>query len=99
MTLDRSSNRPATAAWLGLAAWLVSGRGIAADGSSSQSLATRHRQPVALAFFRDGTTLLVANQRSGSISVVDTATSRVVSEHDVGRGLSDFVMLPDGCHG
>src|SRR5262249_47596450 len=41
---------------------------------------------------------LVANRRSGSISVIDAATRQVVTESDVGRGLADLAVLPDGRH-
>ena len=37
----------------------------------------------------------MANGRSGSISVVDTAARRVLSEHNVGRNLADLASLPD----
>ena len=56
----------------------------------------RVRQPVALAIADGGKTILVANRRSGSISVIDAASRRVVAEHDVGRGLADLAILPDG---
>jgi YVTN family beta-propeller protein len=55
----------------------------------------RARQPVALAFLDGGRTLLVANQRSGGISVIDPVSRRVVAEHDIGQGLSDLAALPD----
>ncbi|MDR3632567.1 MAG: cytochrome c peroxidase [Isosphaeraceae bacterium] len=58
--------------------------------------ATRSRQPVALAFRRDGSRLYVANARSGTLSVVDPRTSSVVAEHDVGRGLADLAPLAHG---
>jgi YVTN family beta-propeller protein len=75
-------------------------RGEAAGGEppGSEPAPVRFGQPVALAFSRDGARLLVANRRSGSLSEVDTATSRVVAEHDVGRGLADVAALPDGKH-
>ena len=58
----------------------------------------RLRQPVALVCADGGKTVLVANRRSGSLSVIDTAARRVVAEHDVGRGLADLALLPDGRH-
>src|SRR5262249_24285298 len=58
----------------------------------------RLRQPIALAFVEGGKTLIVANRRSGSLSVVDVSVRRVVAEHDVGRGLADLVALPAGRH-
>jgi YVTN family beta-propeller protein len=42
--------------------------------------------------------VLVANRRGGSLSVIDTTARRVVAEHDVGHGLADLALLPDGRH-
>ena len=53
----------------------------------------RMRQPVALVIADSGKTILVANRRSGSLSIVDTATGRAVAEHDVGQGLADLAVL------
>ena len=52
------------------------------------------RKPEALAVSHDGSWLYVANRRSGSLSVVETRTARVVAEHDLGRGLADLAILP-----
>ena len=54
------------------------------------------RQPVALVFVDSGKTVLVANRRSGSLSIIDVATARTVAEHDVGRGLADLAVLQEG---
>ncbi len=62
----------------------------------SKMVASRMRQPVALAVTDSGETLLVANRRSGSISVVDVLTRKLVAEHDLGRGLADLANLPGG---
>jgi cytochrome c peroxidase len=62
------------------------------------NLASRIRQPVALALVDGGSRLLVANGRSGSISVLDPMARRVLAEHDVGRALADLARLPDGRH-
>jgi YVTN family beta-propeller protein len=51
---------------------------------------------VALALADHGKWLFVANQRSGSITVIDTATLRPHAEVPVGRGLADLVATPDG---
>lgn len=56
----------------------------------------RFREPVALGLRRDGTELYVANRRSGTLSVIDSRTSRVRAEYEVGRGLADLAVLPDG---
>ncbi len=60
------------------------------------SLSQRMRHPAALALIDSGKTLLVANHRSGSLSVIDTASQKVVAEDDVGGGLADLAMLPGG---
>jgi YVTN family beta-propeller protein len=65
------------------------------EPDAALSGAKRLRRPVALVCVDGGKTLLVANQRSGSISVIDTA-SRLIAEHDVGRGLSAIVLVPGG---
>jgi len=57
-------------------------------------LAQRTRHPIALAMIDSGKTLLVANHRSGSLSVIDAAARNVVAEYDVGRGLADLAVLP-----
>jgi YVTN family beta-propeller protein len=58
--------------------------------------ARRMRQPVALTITDGGKTLLVANHRSGSVSVVDATTQKVLAEYEVGRGLSDLASLSGG---
>jgi YVTN family beta-propeller protein len=57
---------------------------------------TRPLRPVALALADQGKWLFVANQRSGSISVIDTGSLRVVAEMDAGRKLADLTLTPDG---
>ncbi len=69
-----------------------------ASPATADPPARKLRQPVALAVVDGGRTLLAANARSGSLSVVDTAARKVVAEHDVGRGLADLAALPDGRH-
>jgi YVTN family beta-propeller protein len=58
------------------------------------ALETRVRQPVALGLANDGRLLLAANRRSGTISVVDTRTLRLLPEIAAGRGLSDLIITP-----
>jgi YVTN family beta-propeller protein len=68
--------------------------GIAGDVIvDTKPVAKRMRQPVALAVADGGKNLFVANRRSGSLSVIDTTTRRVVAEYDVGRGLADLAIL------
>lgn len=59
-------------------------------------LSTRVRQPVALVFADEGKTVLVANRRSGSLSIIDATMRLVVAEHDVGRGLADLAVQGGG---
>jgi YVTN family beta-propeller protein len=84
---------------LGLAALLLPlGQRLTGAIGPDNPLPRRPRQPVALAIVDGGKTLLAANRRSGSLSVVDVASRRVISEHDIGRGLADITALPDGRH-
>ena len=55
----------------------------------------RIRQPVALAIADAGKTLLVANRRSGSLSVIDALTYKLIAEHNIGRGLADLALVPN----
>src|SRR5438445_10740635 len=54
------------------------------------------RRPAALVLAEDGRWLFVANQRAGSVSVIDSEAGRVVNELNVGRKLSDLVAVADG---
>lgn len=71
---------------------VVSGR--ADTEPSPPALEARWRHPVAIEFVDDH--LLVANARSGTISVVDPDRGRIVREVEVGRRLSDLAVLPAG---
>ena len=57
---------------------------------------SRVRQPVALVCADGGKTALVANRRSGSLSILDTVAYKLDGEFKVGRGLADLAVLPDG---
>jgi YVTN family beta-propeller protein len=54
------------------------------------------RRPAALAIAADGRWLFTANRRNGTVSVLDTETARCVGEVEVGRGLADLALTPDG---
>src|SRR5437899_1553684 len=59
----------------------------------------RPRRPVDAAFLAGGQTLCVANQRSGTVSLVDlSAASRLIGEVAVGKHLTGLAVLPDGKH-
>jgi YVTN family beta-propeller protein len=53
---------------------------------------------MAVALVDSDSRLLVANQQSGSISVIDPMTRQVLAEYDVARGLADIVALPSDRH-
>lgn len=55
----------------------------------------RHRRPAALALLGSGRHVVVANERSGSLSVVDWPAGHVVSEQDIGRALVDAIRWGD----
>ena len=46
---------------------------------------TEHRGPVDLILSRDGKLLLVANERSGSVTLIEVATQRIISEYLCGE--------------
>ncbi len=95
-TIARST---ATALWILLVPALLPGRsGYCHDGTTkgtvAKALTARIRRPMAVALM-DGGRLLTANRQSGSISVIDLATRRVLAEYDVASGLADIAALPD----
>src|SRR5262245_60309726 len=64
--------------------------------NSSDTPTLRH--PVALAFDRAGRWLYVANQQSGTITVVDASTGKPKGEQKIGSRLADLIAAPDGNH-
>ena len=54
----------------------------------------RLRYPIALALADQGKLLLVANERSGTVSIVDVAARRVRAECPIGKRLSDLIAVP-----
>jgi YVTN family beta-propeller protein len=54
------------------------------------------RRPIALVLADGDTRLFVANQRSGSISVIDTKSRQIAAEVSVGRKLAALALTPDG---
>jgi YVTN family beta-propeller protein len=66
---------------------------ISSTASSSPKGDAKLRQPVAMVLADDGKIVLVANRRSGSVSVVDPGAATVVAEVPVGKNLSDLVGL------
>jgi YVTN family beta-propeller protein len=51
------------------------------------------RRPVAIVTTRDGKSALVANQASGSISVINLQSREIVAETTIGKHLTSFVPL------
>lgn len=68
---------------------------ILADRTAAADLVTALRRPVAMAQSNDGNLLYVANRDSGSISVIDLDSRKVVAEKTVGQRLSALIALPD----
>lgn len=85
--------RSARVAWLALLGIVA-----ATPPSPGADSPARFRQPVAMAFVDGGATLVAANRRSGSLSIIDVPSGKVVAEPVVGLGLSDLAVLPDGRH-
>jgi YVTN family beta-propeller protein len=66
--------------------------------ATPQSVA-RLRYPVALALADQGTLLLVANERSGTVSLIDLKTHLVAAEVPIGQSLTDLVAVPGKAKG
>jgi YVTN family beta-propeller protein len=52
------------------------------------------RRPAALVLSDDDRWLFVANERSGSVSAIDTASHHVVAETRIGRKITDLATVP-----
>lgn len=61
-----------------------------ATGNRGPAVA-RHRRPSALALLQGEQHVAIANERSGSLSIVDWRNGEVLGESDVGRSLVDVV--------
>jgi cytochrome c peroxidase len=86
-------------AWLQLTLGLdsLTEAGVPTPPASSQTPGrpeSRARGPVAIAFDRDRRRLIVANRKSGSLSVLDAQTRRWLGEFHVGKTLADLTPLP-----
>ncbi len=73
---------------------LMTGRSDDALNGETKLPSARWRRPVAVIVLDDGRHAVVANQRSGSLSLLDLEALRVVGETQVGESLSDMVALP-----
>jgi DNA-binding beta-propeller fold protein YncE len=81
-----------------LAAWLTASACWVAVADPGSAPPARLRRPVDAVFLRDGQTLCVANQRSGTLSLVDLSGPRLRGEVDVGQRLTGLAVLPDHKH-
>jgi DNA-binding beta-propeller fold protein YncE len=74
----------------------MAGRGNCADATAANSApnAAKLRHPVALAAADKGQLMLTANERSGSVSIVDLNSGTVAAEVRVGQSLSDLIGVP-----
>jgi cytochrome c peroxidase len=66
------------------------------DAQPARARAALLRHPIAAAFLNDGTNLCVANQRSGTVSLVDVHRGRLQEELVIGGHPTDLAVLPDG---
>ncbi|MGC8639694.1 MAG: c-type cytochrome [Isosphaeraceae bacterium] len=73
--------------------------GAEAAPSSTSVKEEPHRSPIALALSPDGRRLLVANQTSGSVSLVDPATGTVLHELATGDRPAGVAISADGTLG
>jgi YVTN family beta-propeller protein len=78
---------------------LLTATEIAKPQSGNPQLVARLRYPVALALADQGTLLLVANQRSGTVSLIDLKTRHVAAEVPIGQTLTDLVAVPGKAKG
>jgi YVTN family beta-propeller protein len=65
------------------------------SSATASNVEARRRHPVALAFTGNGRRLVIANRKSGTISLIDTGTNALLAETSVGGQLSDLVAHPD----
>ena len=64
--------------------------------ASAQSAENSDRSPVSLAVFQGGKRLVTANQTSGSVSLVDTTTRKVLHELPTGDKPAGIAVTADG---
>ena len=79
---------------LWIASFAIGGRTASAAGPELDSQA--HRSPIALAISKDGKRLLTANQTSGSVSLVDTTSRKILHELKTGDRPAGVALSSDG---
>jgi cytochrome c peroxidase len=68
----------------------------AAAEQAPRTDATAHfRRPVALAVSKNGKWVFTANERSGTVSVLDMEARKLAGEFAIGRRLADLAVVPD----
>lgn len=67
-----------------------------AMGAETVTTANSLMRPVALVFDDANSRLLVANSRSGTVSIIDAEALEVVDEQPICARIADFVALPSG---
>src|SRR5262245_43752801 len=82
------------ASMLATPALVASLLGLAGCVAGERDGSLRLRRPVALHLVDGGKVLLVANRDSGTIAVLDTASTTVISETRIARKLSDMTAMP-----
>lgn len=88
------NNYPYSPPWLAIG--IVFAAAVAATATAQQpghAPQARLRRPVAIVAAADGRTAFVANQRSGSVSVLNLESRQVVAETAVGKHLTSFVAV------
>ncbi|MEJ7637548.1 MAG: beta-propeller fold lactonase family protein [Singulisphaera sp.] len=78
---------------------LIASAPFAVSGDKAVRDGEPHRSPIALALSGDGTRLLVANQTSDSVSLVETSAGRVLAETPTGAKPAGVALSPDGRRG
>src|SRR5262249_12940779 len=71
----------------------------ARPAASNEPEGEPHRSPIALALSADGARLLTANQTAGTVSLVDTASGKVVAETTTGDKPAGVALSRDGTRG
>jgi cytochrome c peroxidase len=79
---------------------MVGESGVRAEPLAGQTLPAntplRWRAPSALWLAADGTTLIAACEKSGTLAVIDTVERRLVSEISIGKAVAALAGSPDG---
>jgi len=75
-----------------IALFLISTR--LSQAEQNRNILIRQRMPVAGCFTQNGQRLLIANRKSGTITVIDTENGQTLDESNIARQIGDFVRVP-----